>query len=260
MVQIEEDLCIGCGKCAADCVANNIKIEQKKAKIKSDCLLCGHCVAICPRNAVAIPEFDMEDIESCENGINSLNPDSLLHAIKSRRSIRQYKPLPVEQEKLKKLLQAGRYTATAKNCQDCRFVFIQDKLPVFKKIVWEYIDSIGRTERTRELLPYIMFNRRRKKQPDDDFLFRNAPAVLFIASDSPINAGLASQNMELMAVSLGLGVLHNGYLSHIVDSCCELKRWLGVEQQTIQTCLLLGYPSVTYKRTTPKKSASVIWK
>ena len=43
-----------------------------------------------------------------------------------------------------------------------------------------------------------------------DYLFRNAPAVLFIASEANIDAGLAAQNMELMGVSLGLGFLYNG--------------------------------------------------
>ena len=65
---------------------------------------------------------------------------------------------------------------------------------------------------TRPFLPYILFNQRRKKDAADDYLFRNAPAVLYIVSDSPLDAGLAAQNMETMAVSLGLGVLYNGYL------------------------------------------------
>ena len=62
MVIIDQETCIGCGKCAADCPAWNIKIEEKAA-IKADCIQCGHCVAVCPAGAVSIPEYDMEDIE-----------------------------------------------------------------------------------------------------------------------------------------------------------------------------------------------------
>ena len=38
-----------------------------------------------------------------------------------------------------------------------------------------------------------------------DFLFRNAPAVAFVAAERADDAGLAAQNMELVAASLGLG-------------------------------------------------------
>ncbi len=199
----------------------------------------------------------MTDVESCSSDTFSLNPASLLHTIKCRRSIRSYETekieqeklellvqagrytataknnqdchfifvqeeLPVlktfvwyetekiEQEKLELLVQAGRYTATAKNNQDCHFIFVQEELPVLKTFVWEYIEKLeegNHREIPRELLPYISFNRQRKANPKDDYLFRNAPAVLYITSDWPLDAGLAAQNIELMAVSQGLGAL-----------------------------------------------------
>lgn len=64
----------------------------------------------------------------------------------------------------------------------------------------------------KELLPFVAFNRRRKKDAKDDYLFRNAPTVLFITSEWPLDAGLAAQNIENMAISLGLGAMYNGYL------------------------------------------------
>ena len=101
---------------------------------------------------------------------------------------------------------------------------------------------------------------REKKDAADDYLFRNAPAVLYIVSDSPLDAGLAAQNMETMAVSLGLGVLYNGYLARISDANEELKQWLGIGDRTIRACMLLGYPARHYVRTAPRKAPDVIWK
>ena len=86
---------------------------------------CGHCAALCPKEAVSIPGYDMDDVEIYDKTTFSLEADTLLRAIKFRRSIRDYKPLPIEKEKLQKVLQAGRYTATAKNNQDCHFIFVQ---------------------------------------------------------------------------------------------------------------------------------------
>ena len=73
-------------------------------------------------------------------------------------------------------------------------------------------------------------------------------------------AGLAAQNIELMAVSLGLGCLYNGYLSRITDVNAEAKEWLGIKDKSIKACMLLGYPNVSYKRTAPRRRANVIWK
>lgn len=263
MVTIDSTLCTGCGKCAADCIAKNLRIQDKKAVVQKDCFLCGHCVSICPYHAVSIPEYDMSDVESYSSDTFSLSPASLLHAIKFRRSIRSYTTKKIEKEKLELLVQAGRYTATAKNNQDCHFVFVQEELPLLKSFVWDFIDKLeerGHKEIPRELLPYINFNRQRKANPEEDYLFRNAPAVLYITSDWPLDAGLAAQNMELMAVSQGLGVLYNGFLARISDENKELKQWLGIEGKTIKACMLLGYPKVSYKRSAPRKPAHVIWK
>ena len=89
MVIIDQETCIGCGKCAADCPAWNIKIEEKAA-IKADCIQCGHCVAVCPAGAVSIPEYDMEDIEEYQEEGFRLQPEQVLHSIKKRRSVREY--------------------------------------------------------------------------------------------------------------------------------------------------------------------------
>lgn len=263
MVKIDSNLCVGCGMCVKDCIGYNIEIQEKKAVEKKDCILCGHCVAICPVGAVSIPEYDMDDVEEYDEASFSIHPENMLHSIKFRRSIRSYKKEPVEQEVLEKLLQAGRYTATAKNNQNCTYIFVQHELDTLKKMVWGYIDQIKAPEGERlpkDVFPYVVFNRRRKANPEDDYLFRNAPVVLFITSDWPLDAGLAAQNIENMAVAMDMGVLYNGFLTRIADVNEELKKWLGIEGKEIKATMLLGYPRTYYARTAPRKEANVIWK
>lgn len=263
MVKINHEKCVGCGMCAADCPALNIEIKEKKANVNKECMQCGHCVAVCPEHAVSIPEYDMGDVEPYDAEGFNLKPEEVLHAIKFRRSIRNYKPKKVAQNELKMLVQAGRYTATAKNNQDCCFVFVQDEQKELKNRVWAFIDEMEMREGkniTKDLLPYVVFNRRRKADPADDYLFRNAPVVLFITSDWPLDAGLAAQNIETMAISMGMGALYNGYLARIANADEELKKWLGIEGKTIKACMLLGYPARRYARTAPRKRANVIWK
>lgn len=263
MVIIDEQKCVGCGWCAKDCIARNIIVTDGKAHVKHGCLECGHCVAICPREAIILEGYDMADVEEFDGDSFYLEPENLLHCIKFRRSIRDYRPKKVEPEVLEQILQAGRYTATAKNNQDCMFVFVQNEHETLKKMVWEYIENIGVEYGDAvpdSLKDYLAFDRRRKKNPEDDYLFRNAPVVLFISSDWPLDAGLAAQNMELMSASLGLGALYNGYLARIADANEALKKWLGIEGKTIKACMLLGYPNISYMRTAPRKEANVIWK
>ena len=128
MVQIDQEKCIGCGLCAADCISLNIEVTEKKAQVKKDCFLCGHCVAVCPAGAVSIPEYEMADVEEYDPQSFHLDPEQLLHSIKFRRSIRNYKDKKVEQDVLAKLLQAGRYTVTAKINQDCCFIFVLQEI------------------------------------------------------------------------------------------------------------------------------------
>lgn len=263
MISIDKEKCIGCGKCIKDCLAGKIKLEEGKAMYSGECIQCGHCAAICPCAAISIPEYDMEDVESYTKEDLDVDAEKLLNFIKFRRSIRDYKACPVEQEKLEKILQAGRYTATAKNNQDCHFVFVQNKLHKVKELVWNHVEEI--TDRSKgklpkELVVFAVFNRRRKADPNDDYLFRNAPVVLFITSDWPLDAGLAAQNMELMAEALGLGVLYDGYLARLAEANAELKEYLGISDKTIKACMLMGYPNVSYERTAPRRKANVIWK
>ena len=96
MVIIDKETCIGCGLCAGDCLAHAISLEGGRAEVVKDCFHCGHCVAICPTGAVRFEgeEYDMRDVEPLGEGFG-IAPEQMLHAIKSRRTIRQYQKSPL---------------------------------------------------------------------------------------------------------------------------------------------------------------------
>lgn len=255
LIEIEEERCIGCGRCVADCVGTNLLVENGIARVKGRCILCGHCVAICPTAAVSIPSLDMADVEPAAPASETLDAAALLRAIKSRRSVRDYRPRPVGRDELELVLQAGRYTATAKNAQGCRFVVVQDALDEFKGLVWDGIDdllALPPSDKPRWAKLYKPFSRGRFADEPVDFLFRNAPAVVFVAAERADDAGLAAQNMELVAASLGLGVLYNGYLCRAAEELPAAKAFLEAEDKPLQVCMLLGYPAVSFPRTAPR--------
>lgn len=255
LVEVDEARCIGCSKCADDCVADDLRIQDGVAQVLGRCILCGHCVAVCPTGAISIPGYDMDDVEAAASLSGFIDAHDLLRAIKSRRSIRRYRPRSVEREKIDLILQAGRYTATAKNAQGCRFVVVQDELDELKRLVWDGIRdllALPKADRPRWAAICTSFLAGLDANPPRDFLFRDAPAVVFVAADRADDAGLASQNMELMAVSLGMGMLFNGFLCYAAEGLPVVKSWLGAQDRPLQTCMLLGYPAVTYRRTAPR--------
>lgn len=263
MIQIQQERCIGCGLCVQDCIAANIRVENGKAVVLQECLTCGHCAAICPQQAVTIPQYDMADMEPCKI---QLSAEELLRTIKSRRSIRQYQPRPIEQDILQRIVEAGRYTATAKNTQGCRFVLVQEQLSEFKSMIWQAVaEAVANHAVPDSVPPYMLDTYKRfldllQQEPPVDYLFRNAPAVLVIAANTPVDAGLAAQNMELMAVAQGLGTLYDGFLNYTLALTPELKQWLGIADKNSYVCMLLGYPAVKYVSTAPRKPADVVWR
>ena len=136
MIIIDRERCVGCGLCVSDCPADKLTVEDGKAVYTPECIRCGHCVAVCPKSAVSIPEYDMEDVEEYDKDAFNVAPDHFLHAVKFRRSVRNYKEKPVPREVMERILEAGRYTPTAKNRQACRFIVLQEELEAFKAFLW----------------------------------------------------------------------------------------------------------------------------
>lgn len=60
---VEEDLCIGCSKCARSCPTKAISIQNKKAVIDHNtCYGCGECPTVCPTRAVTVQWDTDKDI------------------------------------------------------------------------------------------------------------------------------------------------------------------------------------------------------
>lgn len=161
----------------------------------------------------------------------------VVETIMSRRSIRKYKPQPVEREKMEVIVNCGINAPNGQNLQswEVRVVSNQDFLngitEVFKKE-----------------------NATAAEDPSFRNMFRNAPTVVFIANNpeydlSRIDCGLLGENMILSAWSMGIGSVCLGSpvrFMNTVPAAREYLERLGFsEGYELLYCIGFGYPDET---------------
>lgn len=259
MVTIDRERCTGCATCVSDCIKGNVVVEEGAARILDDCFNCGHCVAICPAGACSIDEYPAQCVEY-DPARFSVATENMLNTVKFRRSIRDYHDRPLSMEDLHVLMDAASHMPTAKNTQSCRFVFIQDSLEFFKEMIWGDLkgkyDSGAQTPLPKESLGGFISLR---EEEGVDYLFRNAPAVLLVEANDPVDAGLAAAAVELVGTTMGIGVLYNGYLRRAIDDCQPARAYLdSSEEKPLRVCMLVGYQKPKYRRTAPRRNPSVV--
>jgi nitroreductase len=113
--------------------------------------------------------------------------NEVIDTIRNRRTIRRFKPDPIDEEKLQMILEAGRWAPSFSNLQPWKFIVIKDQglKNALDKAAKESVLHLGINE---------------------------APAVILVCVDrriDPLHAieagAAATQNMTLAAHSLGVG-------------------------------------------------------
>ena len=147
---------------------------------------------------------------------------SVLDVIKARRSIRKYKPSPVEDDKLMLVLEAGRLAPAANNAQEWKFIVVRDP-----EIIKKLVPACG-----------------------GQSFIADAPVILVICATgdaramycgqlaSTVDCSIALSYMVLEAAELGLGTCWLGYFSSD-----KVKRVLDIpDGNTVVAVAPLGYP------------------
>ena len=89
------------------------------------CLTCGHCIAVCPHGALRHSLIPLEECPAIDKAL-IINDEQAAQFLRSRRSIRFFKDKPVEKEKIRKLIEIGRYAPTASNTQLVEWLVLTD--------------------------------------------------------------------------------------------------------------------------------------
>ncbi|MGI6004304.1 MAG: nitroreductase family protein [Christensenellales bacterium] len=258
MVHIDEKACIGCGLCVAECLVSRVLVLQDDvARVLSDeCMKCGHCLAVCPTAAVSMSApYSMDEVVLFDQ-TPVVDAAQLMLMLKARRSIRHFKARDVEPQVIEQIIEAGRYSPTAVNAQNVRYIAVRDDVQMLERACNElYIKEREEARAAGLPVPYANL------EIGDGFLFYGAPALILTVSPHDLNAGLASMSMELMAEALGLGVLYVGRFTRPVNQDEGIRNMLGIRpEENIVSCLAIGYPDVQFLRTAPRKAPEIVWR
>lgn len=250
-VIIDKEKCIGCGKCIKDCVSGKLSLVDGKAEYMYDhCIQCGHCYAICPVGAVTMSNYkDFEEEKSFD--VTKIDSDELLSAMKSRRTIRNFTDKEIPIEDIEKIIEAGRYCPTGTNAQDFAFTVLRKSLPeVEKECVKFFRLAIKAASPVKKYIGNVTI--------DDNFFFKGSSSVIIVSSKGNTSACLASSYMELIAATMGIGVLYSGFFVAASKLNPKVKKMLHLpDGHSPVTCLVLGYPDVKYERIPPRNKAEI---
>ena len=172
-------------------------------------------------------------------------------AIMTRRSTRNYKPDPVEYEKLQKIIEAGRFAPSGGNNQTNHFFVVTDKA-VISKLAALAEKAFARMEISEDMYESLKKSISRSKAGGYVYSY-NAPVLIIIANQKDYGNNIADcsvalENMMLEANELDLGSCWVNQLRWLNEDP-ELLDYLSdlglKENERVYGAMILGYPDST---------------
>jgi nitroreductase/NAD-dependent dihydropyrimidine dehydrogenase PreA subunit len=265
LISIDETRCTSCGLCSRACPVNIIvagdRLPETVGKIEKGCITCGHCVAACPTAALSHCRMSLDDCMDLDRGWR-LSPGQMEQLVKGRRSIRRYRPDPVDQGVLEKLLDIARYSPTGMNRQTVQWLVLRDPydVEILSSIVIDWLRLL-----LAQGAPGVK-GMLKSWELGNDPVMRKAPHLIIAYGGindlmTRYSSIIALTTLELASVSFGLGACWAGFLYQAANSYAEVNDFLGLPPGfQVHGGLTIGYPEFEYSRIPARNQANVIWR
>jgi ferredoxin len=290
-ITIDREKCNGCGLCVEVCSDAVIElIDGKAVATHKDsvfgCIGCGQCMAVCPEGAISVTGrfLSPDDIFPLADKSEMASYDSLLKLYQHRRSIRDYKDKPVEQELVDQILQAAVTAPSGIPPTDVSVMVLngKDKVFQFSNDYCEYLESLKWMVSPLGLIFMRMFYGKENGDMFRDFIkplinsytgsmkegrnlvMYDAPLAFYFYGSpyaDPADPIIACTYAMHAAESLGLGTCMLGAIHPFIQSGKAAKKFR--EKQGIRwksregLFLIVGYPKFKYQRGIRRTFANV---
>ena len=172
-----------------------------------------------------------------------------LEAIITRRSTRNYKPDPVESEKIEKVLEAGRQAPSGGNNQTSHFLVIRNR-DVLDRLIALTEKAFAGMEITENMYASMKYSVTTAKKGGYVFCY-NAPLLIAVANRKDYGNNIADcacalENMMVAANALDLGSCWINQLRWLNEepALVEYLQSLGMkEDERIYGAVIIGYPA-----------------
>ncbi len=282
--KVDEDACIVCGACVDACKFEVMKLRKRHAQARGvgECIVCGHCVAVCPQEAITHPALDGGQVQELPQQ-PAVSYEQLRTLLRQRRSVRQYTDEPVPRDLIRELIGAAILAPSGHNAQSWRFTVIQEASELdrvraaatdfYRRLLGTLDDEEGRrsmieamggdaVEALDDVAPAARLIVRAHERGDDHLLW-GAPTLLLVHGPEldptgAESAHYAAGNLMLAAVTKGLGSCLIGFLTIPARFDAALQQALRLPPgDALHTALVLGWPDVTYLRSTARREPEI---
>ena len=287
-IEIDRDLCSGCGVCEAVCPTDTIALTEGKATASGEqCISCGHCAAVCPQEAIRVAAIDEElsryktfTAEKQWLPPGNYNTSLLVQLMASRRSCRHFIDRPVERAVLEDLMKIGITAPSGTNSQLWTFTILPTRKAVKalaghvssfferlnttaeKTLLRSFLKLIGKGELDAYYRGYYRMVKEALEEwhkSGKDRLFHGSTAVIIVGSEPgascPVeDALLATQNILLAAHSMGLGSCLIGFAVVAMKRDPSIQRAIGIPaEEEVHAVISLGYSDEVYQQIAGRK-------
>ena len=291
-ITIDVEKCNGCGLCVDVCKDFSITMKDGKAIISGQavfgCIGCGHCMAICPKGAIIIEGrfTSPDDLFPLPDKEEKASYEALLALFQRRRSIREFKDKPVEQEYIDKIIAAASQAPMGIPPSDVNILVINGKENAFRfsKDYCEYLVSLkwmvsplglifmrifyGKENGAlfRDFIKPLIETYDSHMKKGDNIVTYEAPLVLYFYGSPYADPGdplIAATYAMTAAESLGLGTCMIGGVHPFIQSgkaAEKFRQKYGIRYKSKEGLMvIIGYPRVKYQNGIMRTFANVDW-
>jgi nitroreductase len=238
-------------------------VPSMGAEQASACLLCGQCEAFCPSGSLTLDHPDRYEKQKAWKG-QEITPALMGSYMKTRRSIRHFKPDPVSRETITSLLDIARYAPSGGNGQPVEWLVIHDPEKVQQvaglTIAWMKT-LVGSSHPMGSYVPSLIAG----WDAGYDVICRGAPHLMIThvpdgESSAPVDGIIALAHADIAAPSFGVGTCWAGFVAMASKFYPPLKEMYGLPQgRVVSYAMMLGYPRYKPSYIPDRKPLAVSW-